>query len=128
MNPSQSKPDSNKIPRFLAYELPAGPRGGRPTVKAYADLVVHCEPLRSSVSFLDFDGVILFAGAFEEIHTDIYPRMACKSVADLDRRRREFFSAVQQGIPIIFLIPAMPHTVGHHTVSPTCDLFRTFTR
>ena len=132
MKPSKptalTKADSGNLPRFLGYVLPRARHDNEPKVKTYEEFVLHDVPQGSSVSFLDYDGVVLFAGAFERVHSTMMdpPRMVCVSHADLDLREREFFSAVQHGKPVIFLVPHLLQTVGFGGVDPQCDLFRRF--
>ena len=115
-------------PRFLAYALPRARNDNESKVKTYDGFVLHDEPLGSSVSFLDFDGIALLAGAFERVHSNMMdsPRVVCASLSDLDLREREFYSAVQRGKPVIFLVSRLAHVVGFSEVNPQHDLFRRF--
>ncbi|MCH7688277.1 MAG: flagellar hook-length control protein FliK, partial [Planctomycetes bacterium] len=84
------------------------------------------ESMSAGGAFLDYDGVVVFAGAFEEIQNRDYmdPKVVCMVPADLDRREREFFTTVEKGKIFIFLVSNLPHIVRFHTVSSTLDLFR----
>jgi hypothetical protein len=94
-------------------------------VLEYDGFTLHKEPLRSPVSFLDFDGVVLFAGAYETVNNSGWePSVACVALADLDRREREFFTALEQGKVIVFLIPYLSKCIGPHRVDSRLDLFR----
>ncbi len=122
------KADPGKLPRLLAYALPRARNDNESKVKTFDEFVLHDEPLGSSASFLDYDGVALLAGGFETVHSSMMepPRMVCVSRSDLDLREREFFSVVQHGKPVIFLVPHLAQTVGFGGVNPQSDLFRRF--
>ena len=122
------KTDPGKLPQFLAYALPRAPNDNGSRVKTFDTFILHDEPLGSTVSFLDYDGVVLLAGAFERVQSSSMepPTMVCASSSDLDLREREFFSCLQYGKPIIFLVSHLAHTIGYSIVSPQCDLFRRF--
>lgn len=84
------------VPRYLAYALPRV-RGdsGSPSVEGKG-FSLQLEPIQSPASFLDFDGVVNFARAFEALPGP------CAS--DLSRREREFLTSVEKGKTFIFLL------------------------
>ncbi len=87
---------------------------------------LYSEPLNSPVSFLGYDGVIVFAGAFERMEGAGFMgcRVAAVSPADVDRRHREFFTLVQDGKFFIFMLPELPMIAGTRSIDPQSDLFR----
>ena len=113
-----------KTTRSLAYALPRDRRDADSRLIACNGFELHDEPLRSPVSFLDYDGVVTVAGAFESYRDSFPPEMVCIARADLDLREREFFTAAQQNKTAIFLVPHLPTRIGHGSVEPDCDLFR----
>ena len=118
-------PDANATPlQFLAYALPRTTQDARSYKHSVEGFRIHDEPLGANVSFLDYDGVAMFAGAFERM--DPSPAggyVRCLSDADLDRREREFSTAFDKGIPIIFLLPAL-NRLPHYQTPPLPDLLR----
>jgi hypothetical protein len=119
---------SDKPLRFLGYGLPRGEDDNEARLVNGEGYLIQDEPLGSPVSFLDYDGVILFAGAFEGIHRTVYNNeIICKAPADLDHREREFFTATKQSIPFIFLVPGIYETY-HHDPADKFDLFRRIIR
>jgi hypothetical protein len=110
--------------RYLAYALPRGSRDTDSRVLKHEGFELHDEPIRSSISFLDFDGIVILAGAFEQARDGIPLEMVCIARADLDLRQREFFTAFRGGKTIIFLVSHLPQTVGYSEVESDCDLFR----
>ena len=127
---SLAKTDPTGLPRFIAYALPRPRNDDKVRTKTCNEFVLDDVPLGSSVSFLDYDGVALFAGAFERIRSDRMegPSVVCSSRADLDLREREFHSLVSHGKLVIFLIPHLHQIVGFRQVDPVCDLFRGLAR
>ncbi|TKJ47394.1 hypothetical protein CEE34_04160 [Candidatus Aerophobetes bacterium Ae_b3a] len=84
------------------------------------------ESLGASVSFLDYDGIVLFAGAFEKAnqgpHGHIY--IECIATSDLDLRQRELVTALRGEKFIIFLVPGISRgSYGQSRVTETV-LFR----
>ncbi|MHB1767395.1 MAG: hypothetical protein ACYCUV_06035 [Phycisphaerae bacterium] len=113
---------------FLAYALPRASQDANSRRDSGDGFYVHDEPLGLNVSFLDYDGVIMFAGAFERPESSPIGSVAnCLNYADLDRREREFFSAFEKGIPIIFLLPAI-NSRPYYQAGPITDLFRRITQ
>src|SRR5438034_351120 len=82
--------ESQKI-KFLAYALPRNKNDNGSRVIQHDGYELHDEPLEAPVSFLDFDGIVIFAGSFERYHTDAigFTEAFCLASADLDRRERE---------------------------------------
>ncbi len=118
-------PDANTKPlEFLAYAIPRAGQDARSYKHSVDGFNVHGEPLGANVSFLNYDGIAIFAGAFERMDpSDAGDYVRCLSDADLDRREREFFSAFDKGIPIIFLLPAS-HPLSPYQTRPLPDIFR----
>lgn len=118
--------DDGDIRKYLGYALPRAERDTEVRVVVNVDFHIHDVPLRDQRSFLDYDGVVLFAGTFERIERDhMGDAMAiCAAPADLDLRERQFFTAVQQGRFVVFLVPGIPNVVGYNNVQPRVDLFR----
>ncbi|HEY4233764.1 MAG TPA: hypothetical protein VGM76_10075 [Lacipirellulaceae bacterium] len=86
---------------------------------------LHDEPLRSAASFLDYDGVAIFAGAFEQYQSNPWGHEAtCKAVPDLDLREREIVTAFRRDQTIVFLVPYLPDNSGNVQVDYRVDLFR----
>lgn len=122
-----NRPD---MPRFLAYALPHAKEGTGATIHHLEDFDLNDAPLCHSDSFLDFDGVVLMAGAFETIsvmrQSYTYETTANVkfSAADLDRRHKEFYTIRQQKKPFIFLVPPIPRKIGRDNLHHSTDLFR----
>ncbi len=117
----------SSLPKYLGYALPCDELDGKSRVHQYDDLELHDVPLMAQTSFPDFEGVILFGGAFEEHGQDSFigePVATCAAPSDLDLRDREFYTAVQKGKTVVFLVPNLPTTLGYHSVDPRVDLFR----
>jgi len=127
---SLAKTDPTGLPRFLAYARPRPRNDDTLKTKTCNEFVLDDVPLGSSVSFLDYDGVALFAGAFERIRNDRMegPSVVCSSRADLDLREREFHSLVSHDKTVIFLVPHLAQRVGFSDVDPAWDLFRRIAR
>jgi hypothetical protein len=114
-------------PRFLAYALPWETPDKQSRIQAYDEFIIHDVPLGSSESFLDYDGIVLFAGAFERRRENGWdtPDIFCAAPNALDLRERELFSLVtQHGKPVIFLVPWLQMSVDYRDVDPQHDLFR----
>lgn len=120
--------DSESRPlQFLAYAM-QGEKGDRQPFKC-SGFELHDEPLLSSASFLDFDGVVMFAGAYEAVQNDGWHRsVSCVALADLDRREREFFTVIERGGVFVFLVPYVPKRIECELVDSRCDLFRRVAR
>ncbi len=122
-------PDANaKALAFLAYALPRFTPDARSCKYSVDGYKIHDEPLGANVSFLDYDGIVIFAGAFEQWNPSPgggYLR--CLNDADLDRRGREFSTAFEKGIPIIFLLSA-PNPLPTYQTGRLPDLLRRIER
>lgn len=119
------------VPRYLAYGLPSHEGDNETRVLQYDDLDLYDIPLRSENSFLDFNGVVLFGGAFEEIRRSqsVWSAeriVACVAPNDLDLREREFYTAIQKGKFVVFLVPNIPKILDDQEVNPQVDLLRRF--
>ncbi len=110
--------------RFLGYALPPGKDEFRLRVIERDGFELHNEQIRAEVSFLDFDGVVTFAGAFETHDKNRPPNIVCVSRSDLDLREREFFTLIDQNKTFVFLIADLPVAIEGQSVDPCCDLFR----
>ena len=71
---ASTKTDPANLPRFLAYALPIERKVSEPKVKSFNAFILHDVPIGSSVSYLDYDGVILYAGAFEYVQKRSHDR------------------------------------------------------
>ena len=120
------KPDKSPSLRVLAYGLPCENSNIKYAIHDCGDFELDDESLGASVSFLDYDGIVLFAGAFEKAnqgpHGHIY--IECIATSDLDLRQRELVTALRGEKFIIFLVPGISRgSYGQSRVSET-DLFR----
>lgn len=122
-----SKPDNISPYRVLFYGLPYEKNYKfKNAIYDRGDFEIDDEPLEASVSFLDYHGVLLFAGAFEEIKFGAYGETFIKCIAqsDLDQRDREIHTALKKNDFVIFIIPYISRgDYNRHEVSNT-DLFR----
>jgi hypothetical protein len=112
--------------KFLGYALPRGERDNESRIISHDGFEIHDEPLMSSVSFLDFDGVVLFAGSFERAQNDQgmgFLRYSCLAPADLDLREREFHTLLSKDGTIIFLVPKILQAVGYARIDSHIDLY-----
>jgi len=113
----------------LAYALPRGKNDKQPRVIVRDEFLLFDEPLHSPESFLDFDGVVTFAGAYETVKKDALSRhIVCVAPADLDLREREFYTGVEKGKTFVFLLPKIDRYIDGRQIDPQCDLFRRFAR
>src|SRR4051794_5377874 len=104
------KKNGAKTPRLLAYALPRA-RGDNECRDIQCDgFTIHDVPLGAAVAFPDYDGVVVFAGAFERVKQEFMddPQAVCLSLADLDLRERELISAIQQEKFVLFLLEDLP--------------------
>ena len=112
----------------MAFALPGAPAERADAPVVCHDLELHEIPLGSSRSFLDFDGVVLFAGVFERVVSDNPwrddPRMILRAPSELDLRERQFLTAIQENRMVVFLVPSVPRMVGYSEVPDDVDLFR----
>lgn len=110
-------------PRFLAYGLPG--TDGNSYRQSYDGFDLHDEPVGASLAFQDFDGVLVFAGASEVVvPSPVGSTSQSENIVDLDQRERQFFTAVKQGHPFIFLLPFLPDPTALWRGGTTSDLFR----
>ena len=114
------------LPKYLAYALPRAKENNVSHVHLHDDLELHDVPLRGETSFLDFDGVVLFAGAFERVRPNAIGNLVATCVApgDLDFREREYYTTVQKGRMVVFLVPKLPRRPGFYSLDHRLDLFR----
>ena len=112
--------------RYLAYALPRGASDTSTYIVDCGKFELHDVPLGSPESFLDFEGVVVFAGSFEAWGEDPLngPEITCLLPADLDLREREFFTALKAGKVIVFLVPHIRDRIVFSPVDPSYDLFR----
>jgi hypothetical protein len=113
-------------PRYLAYALPRWRTEQDILHVLECDgLSLHDEPLGADLSFLDFEGLVTFAGVYETIHESYMSRrMQCTAKADLDLRQREIFSLLGSQKFIIFLVSNIPRCLDSYPVEADSDLFR----
>ena len=118
------KPPVGPTPiRFLGYGLPRTQRDSESRTIEGDGFTIHDVPFCTDVSFPDFDGVVLFAGAYEQSSG---PSSESAALADLDLREREFFTASQSDIPFVFLVPRLQ--VAGHDYGNVLDLFTRVSR
>jgi len=112
--------------RYLVYALPRGAGDTSTYIVDCGKFELHDVPLGSPESFLDFEGVVVFAGSFEAWGEDILdgPQITCLQPADLDLREREFFTALKAGKVVVFLVPHIRDRIVFSPVDPSYDLFR----
>jgi len=97
-------------------------------VVEFDDIDLHDVPLGHRDSFLDYEAVVLFAGAFESIKRDAYSVPDVRSATDdLDRREREFYTMRSKGIPLVVLVPPILDRIHGLRIADTTDLFRRLT-
>ena len=120
------KENDARTPRLLAYALPRARGDTECRDIQCAGFTIHDVPLGAAVAFPDYDGVVVFCGAFETVRQDFMgdPQAVCLSVADLDLRERELISAIQQEKFVLFLLQDLPRYLGVREVRPYTDLFR----
>ncbi len=110
------------VMNVLAYALPPEPwkNDYEPLVFECDDLDLHSLPLGDSDSFLSYDAVVVFAGAFEHVwmNDQGFQRVSCFN-HDLDKREREYHTMIGGNKPLILLLPELPE---HHDFRS--DLFR----
>jgi len=130
------KPDKTPSLRFLSYGLPCENYKIKYAIHDCDEFEVDDEPLGASVSFLNYDGIVVFAGVFEKINrytehhvlNGDFPQtsISCIALNDLNLRERELFTAIRKDKIAIFLVPGLPKgDSGEREVSNT-DLFRRF--
>ena len=129
-DPRQTKTSHGSQPRkfrLLGYALPQPPDDNAERSLEHESFIVHDVPLRSNVRFQDYDGLIVFAGAFEKCtNTDSPDRflVSCIDRADLDLRERQTLTLIDQRKPVVFLLRFAPrYPVNSHEPADQ-DLFR----
>ena len=111
--------------RFLAYALPRMVGDTVQNICSGAEFDLHDVPTGANPAFPDFDGVVVFAGAFEELSsTPVGSISQCVNPVDLDQRERQFFTMVGQGHPFVFLLPFLPDPTRLWEGGNESDLFR----
>jgi len=112
------KPDKTPAIRVLSYGLPCENYDIKYAIHDCGDFEIDDEPLEASISFLDYDGIVLFAGAFEKVnsytkHNVLYgnsteTEITCAIPDDLDLRERELFTSIRKDkiaiFPILFAL------------------------
>lgn len=120
---SKTTPHTKATVKILGYGMPRSERDTASRVHSFDDFELHDEPLRSSVSFLHFDGVVVFAGTFERLEQNFGSILSnCIAPADLDHRERELVTIVQQQKPVVFFVPRLH--IDYHSIGTHNDLFR----
>jgi hypothetical protein len=122
---NQQSAEEGKI-RILGYALPPEAKGQKPLTHDGGTFELCDVAFGSKESFLDYDGVVTFAGVFEQIDhdtwDDVYPR--CKSEAELGLRERQFYTLMGAAKPVVFLVPWIHTFSGSGGDVATVDLFR----
>ena len=113
--------------RFLAYGLHREQSDVREYVHKSDDFELLDVPLGSQHSFTDFDGVILFGGAFERIVQENWGghSNACLNRTLLDKCELQAQQLLHLGKALIVLLDEIPGL--HHRavrIDPNHDLFR----
>lgn len=129
-------PDKTPSLRFLSYGLPCENYKIKYAIHDCDEFEVDDEPLGASVSFLNYDGIVVFAGVFEKINRYIehdvlhgdFPQtsISCIALNDLDLRERELFTAMRKDKIAIFLVPRLPRGDSDKKEVSNTDLFRRF--
>jgi hypothetical protein len=123
------KPDKTPSLRFLAYGLP---HSGTSATHSFEEFELDDAPLRASVSFLNYNGIVVFAGTFEKIkvRSDMFQNretyINCIESDDLDLRERELFTICKENKVTIFLVPFLRKDGSCRGEILDTDLFRRF--
>jgi len=122
------KPDKTPPFRILAYGLLFDNNNIKYAIHDFDEFEVDDEPLGASVSFLDYNGVVLFAGAFEKVESSFFGEKSIKCIArsDLDLREREIHTVIKKNDFLIFLIPHILKDDYNWSSVIDTDLFRRF--
>ncbi len=121
-------PEGSELPKYLAYALTSN--APQHCLIEFDDLHLQDVSLIAEESFLDFEGVVTFAGTFEEVREvhnvlrETKRSVVCRAPDELDRRERQFVTGLQQELTFIFLVPGISVTINLHSISPRVDLFR----
>jgi hypothetical protein len=125
---AQSHPSSDREARILAYGLPHGANEEPSSRVVTVDTLDIADfAIGHPASFLDYDLVVLFAGAFEHVEVYPYSHEIRYFSQDLDRRHREFFTMLKNRKVFIFLLAPIRRTIGAEMIDPQIDLFRRVT-
>jgi len=120
------KPDKAPSIRVLSYGLPCENYNIKYAIHDCENFEIDDEPLGASVSFLDYHGVVLFAGTFEKAESNYYGELFIKCIArsDLDLREREVYTSLRKNDFIIFLVPGISRGSSNRREVSNTDLFR----
>ncbi len=100
--------------KFLAYGFLAVTGHPSRDCLHFSSFDPHPVPMGGGAAFQDFDGVVVFPGAFEETADPV----------ELDQRERQFHTASKQGRPFIFLLPSLPDPGALRSGGAVNGLFR----
>ena len=110
-----------KLRRFLCYAVEPN-KNDRGNTQADEGVTLEMASLGASNSFLDYDGALLLAGAFEG--RDRSGNLVCLNRADLDARETEFSTLYERGMPFIFLVQPQSDLHAHIYELFLSDLFK----
>ena len=124
---------SRSVPQYLAYALPHDLHADQHLIHQSDSFDLHDVPLGGRCSFIDYEGVCLFGGAFESVIQDQSlfgggPSATCEALGDLDLREREYYTTIGRQKAIVFLVSALPVIAGKKPIEPHIDLFRRILR
>src|ERR1700682_2585063 len=112
------------LPKYLLYGVGGVHRKGNPLVHIFDSEVLYDLPINyASISFLDFNGVVVLAGSFETMETAFLEHKIQGASFDLDRRERQLTTLLQNSLPLVFLVPYMPTAHGPYEWPDSSDLF-----
>lgn len=109
-------------PRFLGYALPRSKNEGPTVSLSFDSFDLDDSPLGVPSSFIDYDGVVIRAGAYE--CNDPYDDIISINKGDMDRREIELFNAVRNNKPVIFLVGYLQANFHYGDDKSDADLFR----
>jgi hypothetical protein len=115
------------VPRYVAYGVP--PARVEEVLWELPSLDLLVTPPGFGPSFLDFDGVVLYAGSFLAAPEPGSPMSALErsyraaDPADLDRREAEAEALLKDGKPVIILVPQLSIGLITWFGTPDSDLF-----
>jgi len=95
-----------------------------PNVATVAGRDIADFPIGHSASFLDYDVVVLYTGAFEHVKVYTHQHEINYFSQDLDRRHREFFTLFKNRKVFIFLLTPILVQIRLQEIDPKIDLFR----
>lgn len=111
--------------KLMAYGLPR-PQNDANAVKSkkVGDWTLDDVPIGHPLSFLDYHGLILYAGSYDNASSTMFgPKVECRNYSDLDHREREFYTSIKNAIFSIILVPAQFADAGIQ-IDETGDLYR----